>query len=143
MTAKSLIKKILIHTCVWYTVVMGAYAFLMCLVHAGTGTILIEAAKSLMFLLFSLLVAGAGVVLRIPNMNGVLRTAIHYVVTLAALLATFVLPMGTTPSFYLVASVIYTVIYLVILGIASIFRSRYSRLADKEAAYQKQFKGKH
>ena len=142
MTVKGFIKKLLLHSCVYFTLCMLVYIIIAAIVNVQYDTLLLEADRSVLFFVFSLLLSAANTVLSLPRPSGKIRVFIHFVITLFAVYACFMLPISMRASSVLVGMVIFSMLYFAVLGIVAAFRSKYRRNAEAVEKYNKQFSKK-
>lgn len=142
MTVKGFLKKLASHACVYFTLCMLAYIIIAAVVNIGDGELLLDAERTVLFFVFSLLFAAANTVLRLERPSGALRVAVHYVLTLFAFYACFILPLSMRASQVLVGAVIFTVLYFAVFGIAMLFRARYRANREASEKYEKQYSKK-
>ena len=139
MTVKNFIKKLLVHSCVYFTLCMIVYIIIAAVVNVQYDTLLLEASRTVLFFVFALLMSAANTVLSLPRPSGKLRVLIHFVLTLFAVYTCFMLPLSMRASSVLVGMVIFSVIYFAVLGIVAAFRSKYRRNAEAVEKYNKQY----
>ena len=139
MTVKDFFKKLLCHACCYFSVCMLVYIAIAAIINVNDDALLLEATRTVLFFVFSLLLALANTVLSIGALSGKLKVIIHYLVTTFAFYACFMLPLSMRASSVLVGLVIFTFVYFIILGIIVAFKSRYRRNAEKAEKYEKHF----
>ncbi|MBP5427755.1 MAG: DUF3021 family protein [Clostridia bacterium] len=151
MSPKTIVRKILVSTCVICTVISVVFYFIAAIVNE-VESIFNETAVTfrqfLLILLFSFLVALANRLLSVPRLHIALRIAIHYVTLLAAFLVVFIragnLKISGAASVFL-AIMIFTVLYIAFF-LATYFTLRFlgalpgRKKEENPAAYQSRFK---
>ena len=70
MTVKGFIKKTLTHACVYFTVIMLFYIIIAAIVNVNDSRLLLEAGRTALFFVFSLLLACANTVFSIKALSG-------------------------------------------------------------------------
>ena len=151
MSPKTIVRKILVSTCVICTVISVVFYFIAAIVNE-VESLFNETAVTfrqfLLILLFSFLVALANRLLSVPRLHIALRIAIHYATLLAAFLVVFIragnLKISGASTVFL-SIMIFTVLYLAFF-LASYFTLRFlgalpkRKEEEKPAAYQSRFK---
>lgn len=140
MTVKGFIKKLLVHSCVYFTIAMLVYMILAAIVNVSDDTLLLDAGRTVLFFVFSVLLAGANTVFSIKELNAAIRVILHYVFTTFGFYVCFMMTLGMRTSQVFVGLIIFTLIYFIILGIVTAFRARYKANAEKSEKYEKQYK---
>lgn len=142
MTVKDFLKKLLCRACCYFTVCMLVYIIIAAIINVNDDALLLEAGRTVLFFVFSLLLALANNVLSLEKLSGKVKVLIHYLLTVFAFYACFMLPLSMRASSVLVGLVIFTLVYFAILGIAVAFKSRYRRNTEKAEKYEKQYSKK-
>ncbi len=142
MTFKIFFKKMMCRSCVYFTINMLIYIAISALVNVGDSELLLDAGRTILFFVFSLLVALANSLFLLSKPNGALRILVHYLICIFAFYACFMLPINMKASGVLIGMVIFTLVYAVIYGLDLLIRSRYRTKLEQTQAYQKQFKKK-
>lgn len=140
MTIKSFIKKLLVRSCVYFTVSMLVYMILAAIVNVGESDLLLDAGRCVLFFVFSLLLAGANTVFSIKSLSPALRVIIHYAFTLFGFYVCFIMTLGMRAAQIFIGLVAFTVVYFIILGTVAVFKSKYRRNAELSEKYQDQYK---
>ncbi len=140
MTVKSFIKKLLVHSCVYFTVTMLIYMILAAIVNVSDDKLLLDAGRTVLFFVFSLLLAGANTLFSVKSLHISLRIILHYVFTLFAFYVCFMMTMGMRAAQIFVGLVLFTVVYFIVLGIIAAFRAKYKSNTENVQKYEKQYK---
>ncbi len=122
---------------------MLAYIIIAEIVNVDYDTLLLEAGRTVLFFVFALLLAFANTLLKLERISSKIRILIHFAVTAFAFYACFMLPISMKASSVLVGLVIYTVVYFIIFGIITLFKSKYRSNTEKAEKYEKQYLGKN
>ena len=141
MQAKEWIQKILVRTCVYFTVT----TFVILIVNwimAG----LAEGMRPLALILilpFSLCFAVGNVLLRYGKLQKPLMIVLHYILSVGSAFMCLYLPTrdtNSTPSNAFVFFIALTLIYVIIMGTIGIFKSRAGRLKRDSKEYKSIYK---
>lgn len=136
------LKKLLVHTSVYYTLITVLYVILMWVVNIEDDTFLLPADRLLLNFVFSALAAGAWSLYRLPRLHGAIRLLLHYGVLTLAFYLCFLLPASMRGAQVLIGIVLFTAVYFIILGLATLFLSRFRANAEQETPYAEQYKKK-
>ena len=139
MDFKSLLKKILTDTCVYFTVVTALYSLVVMIVYFDDDRVLLDAVRVMLFFLASFLFAIANGVLRISRIHGGVRVLIHFLLSLFAFCSCMLLPLSLDSRSMIVGIVVFAVLYFVIASIIAAFNSRYKTKLGKVDEYKSQF----
>ncbi len=101
--------------------------------------LLLDAGRTVLFFVFSLLLALANNLLVLKTFSGKLRLILHYLLTAFAFYSCFMLPLSLKAAGILIGLVVFTVVYFAVCGIVTLFKSKYRRNTEKTEAYSKQF----
>lgn len=142
MEITKLIKKTLTATAIWFTAIMTGYMLVLQIINVGEDSAAVEAFRVLLIFLFALLFSIANTIRSAKSINGALRHTVHYLITVFAFYACFMLPVDMRTSFMITGVVIFTVVYLLVVGIMAIFSSRLKANRESEIAYSRQFNKK-
>ncbi len=143
MTIKGFIKKALSHACAYFSIIMLGYIIIAAIINVGDKAILLEAGRTVLFFLFSLLWACANVIFSIKTIGGGVRLVVHYLIMLFAFFACLLLPLSSLKaSGYLIGAVIFTLIYFAIMGLIHLFTSKLKANVESTENYEKQFSKK-
>ena len=126
----------------YFTLCMLVYIIIAAIVNVQYDTLLLEADRSVLFFVFSLMISAAQNVLHLPRPSGKIRVLIHFVITLFAVYTCFMLPLSMRASSVLVGMVIFAIVYFTVLGIVAAFRSKYRRNAEAVEKYNRQYSKK-
>ena len=139
MTVKDFIKKLLCRACIYFSCIMLCYIIVAAIVNVGDGDLLLEAGRTVLFFVFSLLFALANALFAFDKMSGGTRVLLHYLITAFAFYACFMLPLSMRASSIIVGLVVFSLVYFAVLGLSSLFRSRYRANIERAQKYQKQY----
>lgn len=140
MSLKVFIKKALTHACVYFSIIMLLYIAIAAIMTVNEDRLLLEASRTVLFFVFSLLLACANVVFSLKRISAVLRTVIHYFITLFAFYACLLLPLSLRAASLLIGFAVFTALYAAVMGISAFILSRYRSSAERTEEYSKQFK---
>lgn len=139
MNFKFFVKRLLINSCIFFSLIMLGYTVVAAIMHVGEGEVLLDAARVLLFYVFSLAFAAANSLKRIKSLHKAVALILHFVVTVFAFYACFLLPLEMPASSIFVGLAVYTVVYVVISAIMSLFKSRFAANAEVNEKYTSQF----
>lgn len=142
MDISKLIKKTLVATCAYFTVITAAYMLILQIINVSEDSAAVESFRVLLFFLFSFLFSIANTIRAIQKMHPLLRNTIHYMICVFAFYTCFMLPVNMRTSFMLTGIVIFTVCYAVVMAIIAIFKSRLRANREKDEEYTSQFNKK-
>lgn len=142
MNIKDLIKKILVQSCVFFTIATALYSIVVMTIYVDDTQVLLDASRVLLFFVASFLLACANGVFKIERIHVALRFFIHYLLSTFAFCSCLMLPISPEPSTMTVGIVIFSVTYLIITGIVALFRTRYKSLSSEKKEYKSQFSKK-
>ena len=133
MNSWRLVKKLLINTCVYFTLI-SVVILLLGLLADGGGAGGVLSTQSLLFLPFSLLMAIAQELLRADKLARWIRFVLHYVITLLDIYLFLLLPSSARPSSatLLVLFAILTLVYWILFGIIALLISRVKKLLEED-----------
>ncbi len=126
----------------YFTLVMLLYIAAAAVVNVADEKLLLDAGRTVLFYVFSLLVAVANTLFSLPKLSYALKVLCHYLICVFAFYTCFMLPVGMRASGVFIGVILFTVIYFAAFGIISLFRAKYRSNLEKTQSYQKQFKGK-
>jgi small-conductance mechanosensitive channel len=140
MEIKNLIRRILHGTYACFTAITAIYILIVVFLNSDSKEILVDGSRVLLFLVASFLFSLANTLFGVKPIHRVAAYLIHYALYALAVYSCLLLPLALTPSSkYLVAIVIFSVIYAAIMGIRALLVSRYKKLGEEEQEYKKQF----
>lgn len=139
MEISKLIKKTLVATCVWFTVITAAYMLILQIINIGEDSAAVESFRVLLFFLFALLFSIANAIRAVQKLNALLRHSVHYLICAFAFYACFMLPVDMRASFMITGLVIFTVAYAIVVGVIAVFKSRLRANRENSVAYTSQF----
>lgn len=141
MEFRSLLKKWLVDTAVYFTFITVAYALLMLAVNVSEQEILMPALRLVFNFIFAALAALAQGFYRAKGLHGALRLVLHYGILAVAFYLCFLLSLSLNAAQTLIGLVAFTLIYAAIMGIGALLLSRFRKNARaEEETYQSQFK---
>ena len=142
MDIKSIIKKVLLSTCVFFTAITVLYCTLVAILNPDAKQILFEGTRIVLFFIFSLLVSLANAVLSVQIIPSVARRIIHYVLCAIAFYLCVLFPLvqaQTTASFIFVGLSLFTVLYVLTVVLINVIKSKNQRNKEKKETYTNQF----
>ena len=139
MNFKFFVKRLLINSCIFFSLIMLGYTVVAAIMHVGEGEVLLDAARVLLFYVFSLAFAAANSLKCIRSLHKAAALLLHFVVTVFAFYACFLLPLEMSPSNIFVGLAVYTVAYAVISAIMALFKLRFAANAEVNEKYTSQF----
>ena len=139
MNIKQTIRKILTDACVLFSIITAAYALIVALVYVNQEQVLIEAGRVILFFVFSLLVSAANIIYRTKTMSGAVRLLLHFLICTLAFYLCFLLPLSMPGSSVLVGIIFFVLVYFLVMGIISLFASRFRKNRDANEEYQSQY----
>ena len=139
MTVSAIIKKIFSKACVYFTVITALYALIVMIIRVDDNGVYLEAGRTLLFFVASLLFAVANIILTL-KLNGPLKVFLHYLFYLFTFCTCFMLPLSPESSTMIVGIVLFTILYAVALTLILVVRSRYKVRTEKEQEYKMQYK---
>ncbi len=142
MDIKALTKRVLTHACVYFSILTALYSVIVMIMYVDDDAVLLDASRVLLFFVASLLFSLANAVLRISKLHGAMKFIIHYLLTVFAFCACMMLPISPDGSTMLVGIALFSLLYLIIVGIVALFKSRYKRKTETRAEYTSQFSKK-
>ena len=108
----------------------------------GVGEAAVEASRVLLYFLASILLAIANAILAYKNLNSIVRVIVHYIICTFAFYTCFLLPVNMRTSNMITGIVIFTLLYMVIMGSIAIFKSRLKQNRERNEEYKSQFSKK-
>ena len=141
MDIKSIIKKIYTNTCIIFTIATVLYCIIVGIVNSEADEILFEATRIVLFFFFALLVSMANAVFSVKLIPTALRYIIHYVLCAFAFYLCVLFPSNTTAyaSFVFIGLSLFTVVYVLVCVLISVFKTKIQRKKEKKETYTKQF----
>ena len=140
MTPKKLIKKIFTDACILFSIITALYSIVVIIIHVDDTKVLLDASRVLLFFIASLLVALANSLLLFEKLHKAIRLVAHYLLSAFAFASCLMLPISPDASTMIVGLSLFTVVYLIVMGISALFRRRYKSKSDEDAEYRSQFK---
>ena len=139
MNFKSFIKRLLVNSCIIFSLIMLGYTIVAAIMHVTEDEVLLDASRVLLFYVFSLLFAAANSLKTIKALHKAVALISHYIITVFAFYACFLLPLDMSTSNIFIGLGIYTLAYVIISAIAAIFKSRLKVNAEANEKYVSQF----
>ncbi len=140
MDFRKKLRKILADTSVIFTILTAIYSLLMLIVNVSEDEVLMSATRVLLIFLFSALAAVAQAIFRTKSIPGAARLVLHFMILIAAFYLCFLLPAAMRPASLLIGLVTFTLLYFLVMGLASLFISKLRSNSEKDASYSSQFK---
>ena len=81
MNVKFFIKRLLTHSCIYFSLITVVYAIVAAIVNVNDEEVLLDAGRLILFYVFSLLFAAANSVKEIKALHKALAILLHYVIT--------------------------------------------------------------
>ena len=130
---KTFVKKVLVRTAAYYTVLTFLYAVVMLIkYHNPGGNEGISAVRILLFLPFCFLFALANTQLSRPEPDPIVRCAIHAILTMAGVFLCVLLPLGGSGSQLLLRFVVLLILYVIIFALSALFRGRLKKTMEHD-----------
>ena len=139
MDLKKLISGIWSYACGLFTAMTAIYALIVTIMTVNQ-EIYLSGERIIMFFLFSLIFAIANSILKITSINSVIRYILHFAAIGLDVYFCLLMPADMQGSKIVVGIAFYTVIYLIIMAIRSIFRTKLRANLEKTEEYKRQFK---
>ncbi len=136
------IKKILLSTCVYYTIVTFFVLFLYWIINADLSRGL-NPISLILFLPFSLAFSFANHLFRHGKMNKAGKVLLHYLLTMGGIFLFLFLPNksgGQSPAGAFILFLVLSIIYAVIVGIILFLQGRMQKLGRDTSAYVSVYK---
>ena len=143
MDAKKLIKKLLVSTCVIFTVLTAIYMLILQIMNTAEISAAVESGRVLLFFVFSFLMACANTLLSIEKIHGAIRYMSHYILCTLGFWICFCIPNNMQASQILVGIVFFTLGYAIVMPLIAFFRRRLTKSKTPPQKYEKQFSKKH
>jgi len=139
MGIRKLIQKALNLSCVYFTVITACYIFIHWLMNISEDEPAVESLRVLLYFFASVLFAVAHTIYSIDKINSAVRVMIHYLIYLFTFYTCFLLPVNMRPDFMFTGTIIFTIIYSIVMGIIALFRAKLKKNREVSAEYQRQF----
>ena len=140
MSVKDLIKKILTHSCIYFSFIMLFYIIIQAIVNVGDDTLYLDAVRSILFFVFSLLLAIANIIYCKVKIPGYARLIIHYLICIFAAYCCFFVILDMRASQVLVGIALLSAVWAMIMGIWAAVSSRYRKNKQALKVYESKFK---
>lgn len=139
MNCKCFIKRLLVNSCILFSLIMLGYTIVAAVMHVTEDEVLLDASRVLLFYVFSILFAVSNSLKTIKALHKAVALLLHFTITVFAFYACFLLPLGMSPSNVFIGLGIYTLVYAVISAVTALFRSRLKINAEAGEEYVSQF----
>ena len=141
MDIKSIIKKISTNTCIFFTIATVLYCIIVGIINSDADEILFEATRIVLFFFFALIVSLANAIFSVKLIPTAFRYIIHYVLCAFAFYLCVLFPVNTSSyaSFVLIGLSLFTVVYVIVCVLISIFKSKAQQKKEKKETYKNQF----
>ena len=139
MDLKKLISGVFGYTCRLFTAMTAFYALIVTIMTVNQ-EIYLSGERIIMFFLFSLIFAIASYILKITSINSVIRYILHFAAIGLDVYFCLLMPADMQGSKIVVGIAFYTVIYLIVMAVRSIFRAKLKANLEKTEEYKSQFK---
>ena len=141
MDIKSIIKKISTNTCILFTIATVLYCIIVGIINSDADEILFEATRIVLFFFFALIVSLANAIFSVKLIPTAFRYIIHYVLCAFAFYLCVLFPVNTSSyaSFVLIGLSLFTVVYVIVCVLISIFKSKAQQKKEKKETYKNQF----
>lgn len=140
MNIKTVLKKLLTDSSVYFTLIAALYSLLMLIVNVAEEEVLLSAERLLLMFIFSVLAAMAQALRRLTVLHGAIRLLLHYGILAMAFYLCFLLPASMRAAQVLIGLFAFTILYAVVMGVIAIFRARFRANAEQEEAYTNRYK---
>ena len=116
---------------------MLLYIIIAGIVNVEDPSLLLDAGRCVLFFVFSCMLSGANVLLRLDKMGTAVRVLLHYLMLAFAVYACFMLPLSMRGSSIFIGLVIFSVIYAATMGVIAAVRARYKKITEEDTEYQR------
>ena len=140
MEIKKFFTRMLTETSVFFTVISALFALFLLIFNAGDQEIVMSAERLLLNFMFAWVASLAQAVFRMESVPRVGRTLLRFFILAFAFYICFLLPASMTSAQVLIGLVLFTLIYAAVMGVCTLFLSRFRANAKPEEAYESQFK---
>lgn len=140
MEIKKLLKTMLIDTSVFFTVVSALFALFLLIFNSGDDEVVMSSERILLNFMFAWLASLAQILHRAKRIPGAGRVLLRFAVFAIAFYVCFLLPASMTAPQILIGLVLFTLAYAAIVGLTSLFLSRFRANATPQEEYTSQFK---
>lgn len=139
MTVKAFIKRMLSHACIYFSCIMLCYIIVAAMINVSDQSLLLDAGRTVLFFVFSLLFALANGIFALDKLSASLRVVAHYLITVFSFYACFLLSLSMRAASVIVGLVIFTLLYFAVLGLIFAFKSRFKTNVQRAEKYDKQY----
>ena len=139
MDLKKHISGIWRYSCGLFTAMTAIYALIVTIITVNED-IYLSGARILMFFLFSIVFSIANTILKLTSINSAIRYILHFVAIGFDVYFCLLMPASMTGTNIVVGIVFYSIGYLIVMAIRSLFRSRLKANLEKTEEYKHQFK---
>ncbi len=140
MNIGTYLKKLLVNSSVYYTVITVFYVVIMWVVNLEDDTFLLPASRLLLNFIFSFLAAAAWGLYRMPRLPSAARLLLHYGILTLAFYLCFLFPAFMNGAQVFIGIVVFTALYFAIMGIGALFLARFRVNAEQASPYSEQYK---
>ena len=142
MNLKSLSKNIFKNACIFFTIFTALYCAIAAIVNVDDSVVRLEVSRIILFFFASILFSAANGIFKLPKLHAALKFLLHYLLTLLSFWTCMLIPLSLDTSTSVVGFVLFSLLYLIIAGIAALIRSRYKTNKNKDEEYISQFNKK-
>lgn len=140
MNIKQTVKKTLTDACVLFSLITAVYALIVWLTYVKQDQVLLEAGRTVLFFVFSLLVSIANSIYRAKSIGGALRFLLHALISTLAFYLCFLLPLSMPGKSVFVGLVVFWLVYFLVMGILASISSRFRKNREATEEYKSQYK---
>ena len=139
MNIKAILKRVISHASVYFTVLTALYALLVMIINVTDEGAKLLASQLLFIFLFSVLASIGREFLYTEHISTGLGVLVHYVILLFAFYTCFLLPLGMQGVQIFVGIFLFSLVYGIVMGVRALIRARFRANSPKEKAYTKQY----
>lgn len=134
-----MLKKTFTTACVIFTVLVALYSLINLALYGSDSDsyLALSSLRVFLFFPFSLAVSFANSLFEVRSLDGWLKVALHFIITMAAAFLCLVLPISadTTPSAMLMGMFLFLLLYVLVAAVLGILRSRRKREENAKQDY--------
>ena len=139
MDLKKLIFGTWSYACKLFTAITAFYALIVTIMTVNEA-IYLSGERVIMFFIFSVIFALAGIILKLTFIGSAVRYILHFLAIGLDVYLCLLMPADMDGSRIVVGLALYTVIYLIFMGVRSLFLTKLRRNLEKTEDYKNQFK---
>lgn len=139
MNVKTFLKQLFVTASIYFMLITAVYTLIAMIVNVADDRVYLLASQMLFHFLFSLLASAAWQIFRFAKFGTAARVLTHYAILLFSFYLCFLVPAAMRAPQVVIGIILFSLVYLIIMALASLFTSRFRTNRDKEASYQKQF----